>query len=87
MMEMPKLLPLVGVVNVNRLPLQADGAAVHGIDAGENLHERGLAGAVFADQPQYFAAPDLQAHIAERLDTGKRLGDMLHPQQNTVVHD
>ena len=56
-----------------------------GIDATQNLHQRGFAGAVFADQRVDLALAHLEADIVQRLDAGECLCDATH-LENDVVH-
>ena len=42
--------------------------------AGQDSHERALAGAVFADHRQHFAAVQAEGHVVQGGDTGKTLG-------------
>ena len=53
-------------------------AGVGLVRAGQNLHQRGLAGAVLAHQRQHLAAPCLEADVVERLDPGEGLGNSAH---------
>jgi hypothetical protein len=81
------LLGVVWVVDVQRLAAEKEFAAVHRVDAGEDLHQRRLAGAVLADQPENLAGGDMETHIFQRLHTGEGLADVFHPQQCAVfVH-
>ncbi len=50
-------LGLERVVEVHRAAVELDGAAVGGVDAGQDLHQRRLAGAVLPDQPVNLAGP------------------------------
>ncbi|MCY1501378.1 hypothetical protein D9M68_354510 [compost metagenome] len=56
-----------------------------GIDAAQHLHQRRLAGAVFADERVDLAFADLEADIVQRLDARERLGDAPH-FKNDIVH-
>ena len=44
-----------------------------GVDAGEDLHQRGLAGPVLADDGQHLAGGDAQRHAVERQHAGELL--------------
>ena len=55
------------------------------IDAGQHLHQRGLAGAIFADQGVHFAGAQLKLALAERMNAGKDLLDPFHQNQD-IVH-
>src|SRR5271166_2208167 len=45
------------------------------VDAAQDLHKRGFAGAVFADQANDLAAPDVDRHVLERMNARKALRD------------
>ncbi|MNT41147.1 hypothetical protein D3C72_1775000 [compost metagenome] len=55
------------------------------IDARKHLHQRRLAGAVFADQRVDLALAHLEADIVQGLHARKRLGDATH-FENDIVH-
>ncbi|MNT05926.1 hypothetical protein D3C72_1405720 [compost metagenome] len=59
----------------------AFGAGIGGVGAGQDLHQRRLAGAVLAHQRMDFARVDGQLHLAERFHAGKGLGDIAQRQQ------
>ena len=59
-------------------PSKRDRPRVGRVDAGDRLDERGLAGAVVADQRDDLAGLDLEVHVAERLDRPEALA---HPLQ------
>ena len=61
-------------VDVDRLAAHADLAAVLAIRAAENLHQRGLAGAVLAEQHVHFAGVQRQIDAVERDDARKASG-------------
>ncbi len=48
-------------------PLEEDLARVEAVDAGDALDERGLAGAVVADERHHLAVPHLEVDVGERL--------------------
>ena len=50
------------------------------IGAGQDLHQRRLAGAVLADQPEHLAATDFEVDIVQRDDARKALADAAHRQ-------
>ena len=80
----PQHLRMMGILDLDGAPLKVDLALVDAIDAGEDLHEGRFAGAILADQPQYFAGMHLQADIIQRLHAWKRFVDLFHPQQRTL---
>ena len=57
-----------------------DLAAVGHVDAGQDLHERGLAGTVLADQRVDLAGQDVHAHVGEGMDAREALLDGAHLQ-------
>src|SRR5690606_15295437 len=65
-----------------RLALELDLSAVGAVrvDAGEDLHQRRLAGPVLPADRVDLAPPDLQVDVLERLHRRERLGDAAHPQ-------
>jgi hypothetical protein len=54
------------------------------VDAGEDLSERALAGAVLAAEGVAGARRDLERDVAERLHAGKALRDALEPYRGLV---
>ena len=80
-----------GAIGVGRgsraigLAVEHDLAFVGGIDAGEQIDERRLAGAVLAEQHMPFAAPDRERNAAQRDHAGEAFADRFHAQ-NRVVH-
>ncbi len=69
---------IAGRREVDRPPVESHGTLVLGMHAGDDLHQRGLAGTVLADEPVDFAGRQGEMdrpqcrHAAERLvDPGK----------------
>ena len=61
----------LAVVHVGDLAaLDPHGAGGRHIEAGEDVHERGLAGAGGAHDRRELAARDLEGHATERVDRG-----------------
>ena len=60
-------------------------ALVRLIHAEQNAHQRGLSGAVFAQQREDLALFDAEADVVVGYDAGKAFGDMTH-FHNIVVH-
>ena len=56
-------------------PSEPDRPFVFGVHAGENLHQRALAGAVFSHQRVHFAALQIEVDIAQRRHAGEGLGN------------
>ena len=67
-------------------PSMNDFAGVGLVNAAEDIHQRGLAGAVFADERDDFTARDLQIHGIQRHDAGKSLGNPAHFKQRRRAH-
>ena len=53
-------------------------AAVRYIRACKYLHQRRLAGSVFAHQHMYFSGTEVKTHVFKRFHAGKYLADMTH---------
>ena len=77
-MPMPFRLASAALSRRVGLPAMSDLAGVGLIDAAENLHQRGFAGAVFADQSDDLSGPDLDRHRLQRMNAGKALVDVDH---------
>ena len=60
-------LRLRGAADGDRLAGEQDLAAVGLVDAGDDLDQRGFAGAVLAKQRMDFAGTNLEVHIDERI--------------------
>ena len=60
----------------DRHAVELDRAAVGLIDAGDEVHERRLAGAVLADQRVHLAAPHLERDVVDRTDAREGLDDV-----------
>ena len=67
-------------VHDNRRAVDANLARVGAMDAGQDLHQRRLAGAVLADERHDLPGRQLEVHAVERDDAGKPLGDRRHLQ-------
>src|SRR5207247_436253 len=52
------------------------------VEAVENVHERGLAGAVLAQQGMHFSAADVHRHAVVGGDSGECLGDFADGEAN-----
>ncbi len=62
----------------HRLAMDIDLPFVGKVDAGEHIHQRGLAAAVFTQQGQDLALVQLESHGVIRRDLAEPLGDVLH---------
>ncbi len=65
------------------LALMQDRAAGRLIDAADDLHQRGLASAVLAADGVNFAGAQVETHIAQSLDAGELLADVIEAQKRT----
>ena len=63
-------IPIVQVQSI-----QQDAALLRPVKAGQQLDQRRLAGAVFTDQRQRLAGPDVQVDIAQGRLLGSRVGE------------
>ena len=67
-------------VDLDMLSKEFDRAAVARVDAGQHLHKRRLAGAVFADQRHDLTLTNLQLRIVQRVDARKVFLDTGHSE-------
>jgi len=58
---------------VDRGAVEFDRPGVGLVDAGEDLHERGLAGPVLTDDREHLAGPQGERHAGQRDDPGEPL--------------
>ena len=80
-----QLYRLTGGVDTDFLPLQKNLSLGGLIQADQNIHQRGLAGAVFTQQRQYLAPVHGQADVLVGVKIAESLADVLHPQQLTQM--
>ena len=66
-------LRLRGRMDIDFFSKEFDRAAVFGIDAGQNLHHRALACAVFTDECKHLARVKRQVYAVERVHAGEEL--------------
>ena len=64
---MPSARAWAGPVDLDRLAVEPDRPAVGLMDAGEDLDERALAGAVLADERMDLARHEVERHVVQRL--------------------
>ena len=76
MIEMPRSRASVEEEKATGLPSRMISPEVGLHDAGEDLHQRRLAGAVLAEQRRHLAAVDVEVHALERVDRAVGLGDV-----------
>ena len=68
---------VLGVIGYTHVGAQIAGTGGGRLQAGENLHERGLAGAVGADECHVLAAVELEVDVAVDVLVAVGLGDAL----------
>ena len=81
----PELRRVLRPVDVDRLAVEHDLAAVRRVDAGDALDQGRLAGAVVADEGHHLAGPDLEVDLRERLDGAEALRDPVELEQRTSM--
>ena len=69
-----------GSGSVTGLPPKRDRAGAGLVDAGENLHQRRLAGAVVADQRDHFAGVHVELDVGQGRDRAEVLRDAAQAQ-------
>ena len=72
---------VLGRMDLDRLSVQLDVARVGSVEPGEDIHQAGLAGAVFAEQRVDLAALDVQAGVVDGQHVAKALGDVAHAER------
>ena len=75
----PALQRFARVGEINFPVLKQDLSLVFSVDPAENLHQRGLSRAVFADQPVYLAPRQRQPAVIQGKYARKPLCDVFHP--------
>ena len=73
-----EIVGIVGVLDLDFLSVFFDGAFLGLVETEQHAHQRGFAGAVFAEQGMDFAFFELKRDIVVCDDAGKTLGDMQH---------
>ena len=79
-----EIVSLVWGFDLDRLSLPEHLAPIGLIQPRDDLHERRLTGAVFADQGVNLAGPHLEADVVKHDDTAKRLGYVLHAKERFI---
>ena len=77
-------LRLLRAAEVDLAPVDADRARVRPVDAGDDLDQRRLAGAVLAQQRMDLAGTDVEADVVQRPHAGERLAQALDRQHRRV---
>src|SRR5579863_6746021 len=65
----------------NFLAFELEGAGIRSVDAGDDLHQRRLAGAILAHQSMDMPAFKAKLHVVEREHAGESLADVFDFQQ------
>ena len=68
---------VLGGADHDLLAVDVDGSAVGEVDAGDHVHEGGLAAAVLAQQGEDLAAVHVHAHMGICYGLAEHLGDVL----------
>src|SRR6266550_5359389 len=74
----PKFLSVSWVADFDRPALDDDAARIARVGTAENLHQGGLAGAIFAQQNVDFSPTDVEIDSIQRLNTGEALRNPKH---------
>ena len=69
------------LVDHRRAPAKDDAAGVRPVEAGDDLHQRRFAGAVFPHERVHRPRPHAHRHAVERDDAGKGLSHAVHFEQ------
>ena len=78
----------VRIAEIGRTAVEENLASVPAHGTAEDLHQRGFAGAVLAEERMHFAGAHLQGGVGQRLNAGILLADAAHLQQRRrVVHE
>ncbi len=65
-------------------PAVVHGSGVGGMDAGEDLDERGFAGAILAEERHDLSGADVDARVAEGVRAAEPLRHAAHGQKSLV---
>ena len=71
---------VAGTVDGHGCAVEEDLTSVRPVNAGENLHQGGLAGTVLADECDDLTARHVEVHLVQSDDAGKAFGDRSHLQ-------
>ena len=85
-MPMPSPERIVRAADLNRLAVDFDGPLIGGIGAEEDIHQRGLAGAVLAEETQNVAGMHREIDRRAGLHRTEALRDAAHADQRRRVH-
>ena len=79
-----QMLRFQSISDVDFPAVQRDSSSVADIDAGEDLHQRGLAGAVFTHQRVHLARVEIKPAVVQRVDAGEIFLDSPHFQHRLI---
>ncbi len=82
MMDSPHQHGFVGGGVLNGLAVEDDRSRVFFVDAGEDLHESGLASTILSDHAVNRAAPDIDRDAVQGPDPGEGFCDVFDGQDN-----
>src|SRR5258706_7994250 len=80
-----EIVRLVRGFDLDWLALPEDLPPVCFIQPGDDLHERGLSGAVFADQSMNLSGPNVEGDVIKHDNTTKRLRYVLHAEEQARI--
>src|SRR5204863_2145361 len=72
---------LAGIKGEDVLAVELDRASVGAVDAGDGLHQRRLASAIVADQPDHLAGRNGQIDAVQHVDRAEALADAAKRKQ------
>ncbi len=75
---------VAGRTEMHLTPVDRHATLVLRMNAGDDLHQGGLAGAVLADQPVDLPLTQREVDVAQGRNAAKGLGDALHRQPRRV---
>ena len=79
-----QMLRFQSISDVDFPAVQRDSSSVADIDAGEDLHQRGLAGTVFTHQRVHLARAEIKPAVVQRVDAGEIFLDSPHFQHRLI---
>ena len=70
--------------DLDRFPVDQDLALVRAVEAVEDVHQRGLAGAVLAEERVHLASPQVEVDVVVRDDAWETLRDALQLEERAL---
>jgi hypothetical protein len=74
-------------MDIGRAAIDGDTAGIGGVAAEEDVHQRGLAGAVLAQQPQHIAGMEREIDVVGSPNSAEALADASHGKKLGARHD